>query len=294
MALGTHRWSDTVSAPRIVGIDPSLTSTGVCLPDGSTRLVTTAKLTGPQRLIFIRDSITALLADVDLVVIEAVPTRGAMSIAPLAGLGAVLRVAFYEHDVSYVDVSPSTRAKFACGDQKGRDKDAVLARAIRAGSPANTNDEADAWWLWTLATAAYQHPEDLYTYQHQAITVISWTETVRTPEQDFTARQHNAAQVAAGAGQPETQPVTVPSGNLTRALRALIKGNEEAFLNILHPASVDVSVLYACLRSQTPLDLHPFEIGLADDGAHDLAFTDEYHANVAANFDATIDTEDNP
>ena len=163
-----------MTGPRILALDPSLTSTGVCRPNQETGLIITGKLTGPERLAHIRDAVLALLADVELVLIEAVPTHGAMSVAPLAGLGSVLRVAIYEAGISYVDVSPSTRAKFACGDQKSRDKDAVLARAIRAGSTANSNDEADAYWLHRLATAAYQPIDALPKYQAEAVTGITW------------------------------------------------------------------------------------------------------------------------
>ena len=161
-------------SPVIVGIDPSLTSTGICHPDGTTSLIVPGKLVGCDRLVFIRDWIRPLIDDVDVLVIEAVPTQGAMSIAPLAGLGAVIRVAAHEALIPFVDVSPSTRAKFACGDQKSRDKDAVLARAIRAGSPANTNDEADAWWLWQIGTAAYDPTAVLHAYQHEALQAITW------------------------------------------------------------------------------------------------------------------------
>ncbi len=164
----------TMTGPAILGLDPSLTSTGWCRPNQQTGLIITGKLTGPERLVFIREAVRSLLAGVELVVIEAVPTHGAMSIAPLAGLGSVLRVAIYEAGIPYVDVSPSTRAKFACGDQKHRDKDAVLARAIRAGSTANTNDEADAYWLHRIATAAYQPIDALPKYQAEAVTGIAW------------------------------------------------------------------------------------------------------------------------
>ena len=161
-------------SPAVLGIDPSLTSTGICHADGSTSLIVPGKLTGCERLVFIRDRIRPLIDAVDVVVIEAVPTHGAMSIAPLAGLGAVIRVAAHEAGIPYVDVSPSTRAKFACGDQKSRDKDAVLARAIRAGSSANSNDEADAWWLWRIGTAAYEPTEGLHGYQLEALSGIAW------------------------------------------------------------------------------------------------------------------------
>jgi hypothetical protein len=46
-----------VTGPRILALDPSLTSTGVCLPNQETSLIVTGKLTGPERLVFIRDAV---------------------------------------------------------------------------------------------------------------------------------------------------------------------------------------------------------------------------------------------
>jgi hypothetical protein len=94
-----------VTGPAILALDPSLTSTGWCRTNQQTGLIITGKLTGPERLVFIREAVRSLLDGVDLVVIEAVPTHGAMSIVPLAGLGSVLRVAIYEAGIPYVDVS---------------------------------------------------------------------------------------------------------------------------------------------------------------------------------------------
>lgn len=170
-----------IGPPRVVGVDPSLTSTAICLPDGSTILVQPGKhYSGERRLVYHRQALTeAIAGNVELVVIEAVPTHGAMSIAPLAGLGAVLRVEMYERELTAVDVSPSGRAKFACGDQKSRDKDAVLARAIRAGSSANTNDEADAWWLRKMGVDAYLGAADQKAYQAEALASIDWPELPR-------------------------------------------------------------------------------------------------------------------
>jgi hypothetical protein len=44
----------------------------------------------------------------------------------------------------------------------------------RAGSTANTNDEADAYWLHRIASAAYQPIDALPKYQVEAATGIGW------------------------------------------------------------------------------------------------------------------------
>jgi hypothetical protein len=39
---------------------------------------------------------------------------------------------------------------------------------------ANTNDEADAYWLHSLATAAFQSIDGLPKYQAEAVSGIAW------------------------------------------------------------------------------------------------------------------------
>ena len=61
---------------KIIGIDPSLTSTGVCVycPEKSENKFSTwtikSKKTGPERLIEIRDAVRDCVRDADLVVLE--------------------------------------------------------------------------------------------------------------------------------------------------------------------------------------------------------------------------------
>lgn len=142
---------------RILGLDLSLTETGVCGIDGSlcqTNRIR-SKARGPQRLIEIRDAVSELLLDVDLVVIEGYSFNSKFSHAHALGeLGGVVRVALHEHDVAWLDVSPAVLKKWATG--KGNaDKDTMLTAAVRAGFQGSNNNEADAWWLAHLGMHAY-------------------------------------------------------------------------------------------------------------------------------------------
>lgn len=131
---------------RVVGLDLSLTSSGVAPCDGSTyRIKTSSKDTLSSRLRTIADRVCFELSDKTLAVIEEVPSHAAFSITTLAKVhGAVL----YAMDGSpYLYVTPPVLKKYATG--KGNaNKDAVLAEAIRRFNFQGTsNDEADAFIL---------------------------------------------------------------------------------------------------------------------------------------------------
>lgn len=134
---------------RVVGLDLSLTSTGVAPSDGATyRIKTTAKETLPNRLRTIADRVCFEISDKTLVVIEEVPSHAAFSITALAKVhGAVL---YKIGDVPMLYATPPVLKKYATG--KGNaNKDAVLAEAIRRFNFQGTsNDEADAFILMNM------------------------------------------------------------------------------------------------------------------------------------------------
>jgi Holliday junction resolvasome RuvABC endonuclease subunit len=138
---------------RVIGLDLSLTSTGVAPSDGDPyRIKTTSSQSLPKRLHIIADGIKREVdktAQDVLLVIEEVPSHAAFSITGLAKVhGAVLYV--LGEDTPYVYVTPPVLKKYATG--KGNaNKDVVLAAAIRRFDFEGTsNDEADAWILMNL------------------------------------------------------------------------------------------------------------------------------------------------
>lgn len=142
---------------RVVGLDLSLTSTGVAPSDGVTyRIKTKAKETLPDRLRCIADRVCFEISDNTLVMIEEVPSHAAFSITALAKVhGAVL---YKIGNTPMVYVTPPVLKKYATG--KGNaNKDAVLAEAIRRFNFQGTsNDEADAFILMHMGMEMLGQP----------------------------------------------------------------------------------------------------------------------------------------
>jgi len=131
------------------GLDLSLTSTGVATVKGTSRICPKCK--GMERLVLIRNEVLALRPE--FVVLEGYSfgSRG-RALFNIGELGGVIRMALWERDIPFLEVSPSALKKYATG--KGNaPKDAVLATAIRNDFEGSNNDEADAWWLLQMGLA---------------------------------------------------------------------------------------------------------------------------------------------
>ena len=132
---------------RVLGLDLSITATGVCLPGGRTYTIRGKAADGDRRLADIRYRLRADAEDADLAVIEDLPTHA--HAAGITGMvhGAV-RSLLLELEVPYVLVTPATLKAFATG--KGNcDKAAMILAAYKRGGITFTDDNrCDAWWLW--------------------------------------------------------------------------------------------------------------------------------------------------
>ncbi|MFC8873192.1 hypothetical protein [Streptomyces ardesiacus] len=150
---------DRLVAPagfRVMGLDLSITSTGVCRPDGTTFRIKTRQKDGPRRLTVIRDRLIAEVAECrpDLAVIEDLPMNaGRMSLTNLknmACLHGVVQSVLVDADVPWAYVNTKTLKSFAC-DNGGADKDAMAAAALLADgvefADDKGGDQVDAWWL---------------------------------------------------------------------------------------------------------------------------------------------------
>lgn len=145
---------DPVVAPaglRVIGLDLSLTSTGVALPDGTTYRIKTRDKDGDRRLLHIRDSIRDDLAEhrPHLAVIEDLP-RHAMGAGITAHVHGIVKAELLDAGVPYGIVVPATLKSFAC-DNGRADKAAMAAAAYLAAGAEFADDkggdQADAWWL---------------------------------------------------------------------------------------------------------------------------------------------------
>jgi Holliday junction resolvasome RuvABC endonuclease subunit len=148
---------------KIMGVDPSITRTGISLPDHTTFAIKPPRpILGDDRLEYFADHIglAARSAGVDLVVMEDAPTTllGNAGRVLLHLQGAV-RLELKRNKTPYMILSPSTLKKFATGSGAA-DKDAMAASALQLlGRTYGTNDECDADWLRIAGRMAYGLPE---------------------------------------------------------------------------------------------------------------------------------------
>jgi crossover junction endodeoxyribonuclease RuvC len=152
--------------PRIIGLDVSTASTGLAMPDGTTRTIKPrADSKHPARRL---NEILSLLdpylrlAKADLAVIEGYSQGGpggAYVMLRLAEVGGAVRLRLFELGVPYVEVPPSTLKKYATGFggsvKRKVTKDDMVAAARESGVPVANGDEADAWWLHAMGRSQF-------------------------------------------------------------------------------------------------------------------------------------------
>jgi len=152
----------------IVGLDLSLTSTGICV-NGATSAIT-SKHKEVWRLKDIRDQLFLYLLErkVQGAVIEgyAFSARNSQS-HKIGELGGVVRLLLHEMMIPFVDVPPTSRAKFATGRGNAAKTEVISAVSARTGliwSGKSADDECDAWLLEEMGLQAlglgkYSWPE---------------------------------------------------------------------------------------------------------------------------------------
>jgi Holliday junction resolvasome RuvABC endonuclease subunit len=133
----------------VVGLDPSSTATGICA--AGITLTVTAKGDLLTRARAMRDEVRHWCTPTpDLVVIEAIGTRHVQTAIAIATVHAL--VLDQLDNIPVQMVAPAVLKRWATGNGNAN-KDAMFIAAIRAGSSCETNDEADAWWLYALGEA---------------------------------------------------------------------------------------------------------------------------------------------
>lgn len=143
----------------ILGLDPSVTSTGITWPDGTTTtLRPSPKLRGGQRLDQIRNRLELGLrchppaprAAVIEAPIRAFGKGGPTTMLRLGEARGVLLQVLGRWDIPVVEVEPARLKRWATGSGRA-DKDQMLD-ALPAGvsTSMSSDDEVDAWWCWHL------------------------------------------------------------------------------------------------------------------------------------------------
>jgi Holliday junction resolvasome RuvABC endonuclease subunit len=142
---------------RIIGLDLSITCTGISLPDGRT-LALKPRARGDERLPDLRDQVRYWTdgTDAELVVLEDLAGlyRGdAARIIPM--LHGVVRVALMDLGVPYMPLNPSTLKRFATGSGTADKTAMAMAAYKRLGREYATSDECDADWLRVAGLVVY-------------------------------------------------------------------------------------------------------------------------------------------
>jgi len=149
-------------------------------------VIRTGPRRGMARLAFIRNQVfiiaqepdTGILPDV--VILEGYSHGSSNQAHYLGELGGVIRLALYEAGIPYVDIAPQKRARYATGRGNAGKDDILQAAVHRSGRIFDSNDAADAWWLWQMGLAHYD-PENPHLVQMparnlEALRGIQWAE----------------------------------------------------------------------------------------------------------------------
>ena len=149
----------------IIGIDPSLTSTGICaMRDGIvlSNEAVTSKFTGVKRLSDFKEQLipkVCYVADIEdisekvVVFIEGYSFGSIGRKEFIAELGGTIRLMLYEQEIEFIDVPPTVLKKYITG--KGNADKVAMALAVQKqyGVDFPTTDQTDAFALCQVGQA---------------------------------------------------------------------------------------------------------------------------------------------
>lgn len=142
----------------VLGIDPSLTGTGIAHETGQLTVSTDSSQADGPRLTAIYSAVTDHIGlAVRLAVIEDLPThaKGAGRTGMAQG---VVRFALDQLDVPTVIVTAATLKKFATGNGNANKGDMRLELYKRAGIDVRDDNQVDAWWLRAIGKHLLSEP----------------------------------------------------------------------------------------------------------------------------------------
>lgn len=143
----------------IVGIDPSLSATGIAT--AAEHYTVRTKPDDPARLsvIFtaVRVQVTADRQPARLAVLEDLPTHAKS--AGLTGMAqGVVRLALIESEVPYLTITPASLKKYATGNGNCDKADMRMEWFKRTGEDVRDDNQIDALWLRQIGLALLDDP----------------------------------------------------------------------------------------------------------------------------------------
>jgi Holliday junction resolvasome RuvABC endonuclease subunit len=170
---------------RVMGVDLSVSSTGICLPDGSVdRIITTVNPDGGEhaqtrRLALVCEVIVIHVTETDahVVALEGFSYNSKQSQQHLTGgLGWMVRHALDQVHVRWVVIPPASLKKYATGRGNAGKDEVLTSAAIRTGRPDLChNDVVDAFWLRAMCLDGLGHPLlDMPKLNRTALAAVDW------------------------------------------------------------------------------------------------------------------------
>lgn len=163
---------------RFVGIDPSLSGTGLVVLDEEGQVVEAVSLKAgkeddPLRFMKLAKRIRKHLNPAtDRVIIEGFSfgSRGA-GVSKMYGIGWTIRILLEEEVFHWTEVAPTALKKFASNKGNAKKEDLVLPVYKKWGFETDSNDILDAYVLAKIAYSMYNH-DGLLVYEQEVLKKI--------------------------------------------------------------------------------------------------------------------------
>ncbi|MBS7812319.1 crossover junction endodeoxyribonuclease RuvC [Roseococcus pinisoli] len=174
--ISVHPGAQTTS---IMGLDGSATSTGITIFSRNGSLLATyrlqPKINGAARLREIHEAFRVLLTKhaVGLVILEGYAYGNVNTLATLAEVGGVLRLAMAMYGVPYLSVSPNSLKQFATGKANAKKEEVMKDVYKRWGFDSPGNDIADAYVLGRVGLCLLELTPTENSIQKQVVQTIA-------------------------------------------------------------------------------------------------------------------------
>lgn len=171
----------------VIGLDLSVTGTGIAYRDSSTSTVKTKQKDGDHRLTQIEEAVQIAVGGehlslgpaVDLVVMEDIP-QNSHAAKPIAMVHGVVRNLLNKQGIPYALVVPASLKYYATGKGSGDKVPMALAAYKRASREFEDDNQLDAWWLRHAGLDWLRCPEfSVPAVQRDALKKAEWPEVKR-------------------------------------------------------------------------------------------------------------------